>query len=1052
MRRSSSPGKFIGVAFAALLCYAAPALLAPLTADAATKKPAASRKAAGKKSAAVPVRIGTHDGFTRVVFDFNALTAYKVEGGENSFAVIFPAPRYFSIPKDTEDLITRVATTREKDGGTRVTFALVAGAHVKPYRMENKIVLDVTPATPGAKPPPDKAAAAKKGKTAEPAQISAKADESKPISLVPEKAPETAPAGKTETAAAPPEQPAGPPVVNLPSLAEQEIDDAVAAVTEAIDKKMPGKPNQPGSPLIVDAAPPEAAPPVAASSIQKPDAPVEPTVITLSTMEATRLAVFTRFNSLWVVLDTETPGAMSPSIVGPDAGLLGPSRAIGIPGGTAWRYALPEKKFISAERQNLTWRITLSPQLRQMPAVGRLSAVVDESTGQAKLMAELKGAGKVLTLPDPTVGDRLFVVATDDQAQRIDQSRRFADLEILPAAAGLALRPLNGDLKLTRIDNFVLISAPGGVAATPGANAGPSAVAIDATDSGPRDESRLFDFPNWRQGGILQLDRNVRSLQRAIIAAEKPEDRNALMMKLALLYFANNFGHETLGVLRVIEGDAPDMAKNPNFIALRGAASAMAGHYDEALADLSNPAIQQHGEVNLWKGYAAAATEQWRMASRSFPADNFLLLQYPENIAVPFTIYMAESALRLGKADRAKTLLATLDTMQGDFDPHYAAAIQYLKGEAARQSGNPGEAIRLWRPVALGLDRLYHTKASLALATLRYQEKQIAAKQAIEELDSLRFAWRGDGLEVQVLQSLGRMKIEDKKYLSGLEDMKTAAQLSDNMHEDSQPIRDEIGRVVADLFIGGGAKNLPPLEAVAAYNAYSTYLPGGEEGAIAALGFADSLIGIDLLDRAEALLELQLKNGALPAARLAATVNKLAAVYLLDKEPQKALATLTSAAAAGPEIMEERRLLRARALSQMNKPDDAIAVLSGDASADAQKLKADVLWRARKWKEAAATMQAMLPPPEAPLTAADAELVINTAVGYKLAGDNAGLAAIKAKYLAAMDATARKDTFRVVTREGGSGRLSDRETILKIAGEVDMFKGFLDSYKSDKGS
>ncbi|MDI1228688.1 MAG: hypothetical protein PSY14_13490 [bacterium] len=1009
----------------------------------------------------VPVRIGVHKDFTRVVFDFKGLTAYRVSREGNNLVVVFDTASGFKIPADTEK-IRSIKTVNENDGTTRMTLALRDGATANDYRIEKQIVIDVYAGKPAAKPvqtasaetkpPPEKTAP---DKNAADRAFADSADESKkPVKLTPTPKP-----AETVVAAAKLEEKPETPVsaaTETETVTDKQLDQQIAAVTEAIDKKLPGTPNTEASPVIVDAAPPaDSAPPVSAASMEQQTPPqMQPTVITVSTIEPARLAVFSRFNNLWIVLDTEAVGAINPSAAGPEAALLGNPRIIKMKGATGYHYSLPQQRFVSVERQNLTWRVTLTERSSQMPAQNRINTVVDDTTGHVKLMAEIKGASRVIEFTDPAVGDTLYAIAAEDQLQRIDQPRRYADLEILPAAIGMVVRPLSDGLKVTRLDNFVLISAPNGITATPGAIAGPAAVAASEERPGARDEARLFDFPNWRQGGLLQLDKNVRAMQVAIAEAKKPEEKNALLMKLALLYFANNFGQETLGMLRLIETDTPEMAKNPNFIALRGAASAMAGHFDEAIADLSHPAIQQHGEVNLWVGYAAAATEQWRMANRAFPPDNYLLLQYPENIAAPFTIYMAESALRLGKAERANALLASLDTMEGGFDPHYAAAIQYLKGEAARQMGNAQDAIRIWRPVAFGLDRLYHTKASLAMAMLRYQEKIIPAKTAIDELDSLRFAWRGDGLEIQVLQSLGRVKIADRKYLSGLEDLKTAALLADNLRDDSQPIKDEMAAVFIGLFVNDGAKDVPPLEAVSIYNGFSAYMPDGEQGAVATLNFADSLITMDLLGKAAQLLEEQLKGGDVPQARVAATYNKLAAVYLLDSLPEKALATLSTAGGdASAQVSDERNLLRARAMSQLNRPDDAIAALATSTSTDALKLKADVLWRARKWKEAAATLESMLPEADKGLTEADAQLVVNTAVGYKLAGDTARLADIKSRYLSPMDATAQRDTFRVVTRSGGSSKLSDRDTILKIAGEVDMFKGFLDTYKAGgKGS
>lgn len=1015
---------------------------------------------------AAPVSVEAAGGHTRVLLDFTRMTAYRARGIGGDVVVTLDTAQPLSLSKtrtaEVEGFSIKIA-----DGITTLTIDTPPGATFKDFRLARKVAIDIYP--PAAAK--EKEAKEKEVKSAAPIPPPARrAQLETPIQLAPppkeEKKEEKKPDVKAAEKA--PEK--------IPEKTPEKAEDPqVAEIARAIAEKLPAAPGEkapplkgdmqaatvapatagpattaPASPVIVDTAPPETSPGVTPEAVAQEQLPPDPTTITVSTISPTRLAVFQRFNALWVVLDSEAAGAAAPTVSGPESGLLGNARTIKLPGGTAYRYDIPAGRFLAVEKENLLWRVRVSP-VRMMTGSGITpNFVVDDASGHARMMAEVKDGSALLELKDPVAGDTLEIVASGDTTQRIAQRRRVAELELLPAAIGVVARPWSDQLKFNRIENFLLVSGPAGLSATPGATARPSTVAAGGLK---REEPRLFDFPNWRQGGPEKLYRNARELENKIAAADNAQDRNALLMRLALLYFANNFGHEAVGVLRIVEDETPDMAKNPNFIALRGAAEAMAGHYAEAMQDLSLPAIQQHGEVSMWMGYAAAASEQWHKANRAFPSDNTLLLQYPEDIAVPFTLYMAESALRLGKTDTATALLASLDSMQDGFGPPSRAALNYLKGEAARQNGDAATAIRLWKPVASGIDRLYHTKASLALANLRLAEKQITVKTAIEDVDSLRFAWRGDGLEVQILQNLGQLKIQDGKYLSGLEDLRAAAALADSLLDDSDPIRANISRAFSDLFVGGKARDLQPLEAVSIYNSFQEYMPPGEEGAVAALGFADSLIGIDLLEKAEALLETQLKSGYVPEAKLPATQNKLAAVYLLDSAPEKALATLDAAGAGYDDIAEERVLLRARALSQMGKTEDAIGTLSQSTSRQARKLKADVLWRARRWRDAAETIESMLPVPGKTLSEDDAQMVVNAAVGYKLAGDGPRVADLKTRYGQEMDSTTLGSTFGVVTRTGGSSRLADRDTILKIADEVDMFKGFLDAYKAGgKGS
>jgi hypothetical protein len=651
------------------------------------------------------------------------------------------------------------------------------------------------------------------------------------------------------------------------------------------------------------------------------------------------------------------------------------------------------------------------------------------------------------------VGDTLYVVPVSEADQAAREPRRLTDFEIVPVALGLLLRPFKDGLAVHAVNDVVLVSSPSGLLVTP-EGMGAATLIGEADGDNNAEVERLFDFPNWRMGGLHKLNDNRRMIEGKIAAARSPEERAGLLMKLATLYFANNFGQETLGVLDLVLSENADMEKNPNFVAIRGAANAMAGHYKEAMQDLSFPAIQQHPEVKLWVGFASAASEEWRMADRSFPKNNRLLLQYPDNISVPFTIYMAESALHLGHTDMAIKLLNSINMSSETIDGRYQAAVGYLRGEAAAQAGKYDEAVRQWKPVAEGLDRLYHTKASLSLARFLFQQKKISLKDAVDQVDNLRFAWRGDGLEVNILQTLGALKVQNNQVLSGMEDMRQAAELEESMLNDATPIRDEMKQIFYNLFVSDQASKITPLEAVSVYTEFSSFMPPGPEGAAGALNFADYLIRMDLLlEKAEGVIEDQLKGSGIPKDKISALGAKLSAVYLLDAKPQQALTALAESERSDltDKLREERTLLKARAQSQLNQTQAAIGTLGTLGSRNAQKLKADVFWKAQKWSEAAEATEVLLPDPGKQVTEEDAGFVVDAAVAWKLAGNVEKLKEIKVKYEPGMKGKKLEDTFGVVTRDGGASALADRESILKIAGEVDMFKGFLDNYKAGTG-
>lgn len=976
----------------------------------------AQTPASAESTGQMAVRLGTHPDYTRLVFDFPTLTAYTAETAANGQTrLLFSTPLAASAMPAPGGVVSAISSQRAGGDALAVTLTHPPGANVKHYRLMRRVVVDVFPAG--------------------------------------------APSTQTATATPPPRP--RPGLTPAPPIDADPLVNAAPKPQPAPTKPTPSPLREQAAPVVESAAtPPELKLPVDPSivvdKVDTNDAPLEsseaipPTTITLSTVEPTKLAVFQRDDVLWLVTEGKASSAAEPQIAGPDSAQLADPKVLTFEGGRAYRYTLPPGREIAVNRKSLMWEITLGRNLKKSPPDVHVTVNQDSATAKARLLVDLKDPGKILSIEDPVVGDRLMVVPVTSPRDRVEDLHRYANVELLPADAGLVVRALADDIRVLRLGDYVTISAPDGIAATPGASASPAL--IDTTSSFASGEARrLFDFPNWLQGGKARLNENRRVIEKQVADARSPQGRQEALLKLALLYFANNFGHETLGVLRMIMAEDPEMALNPNIIALRGAAAALAGHFDDALKDLSTPAIQQHPEVNLWIGYAAAATEQWRRADQAFPRTNELLSEYPPDIALPMTIYMAESALRLGHVDAARTLLDTVADMPIGEQPHHEAAIDYLRGEAARQDGRFAEAIAIWEPVANGLDRLYHAKASLALTLLEVQEKKIPLSEAVERLDSLRFAWRGDGLEVQTLATLGRMKILNGQYLEGLKELDRAATQAERLSDDSTPFRSEMAQTVQTLFTGDARKKINPLEAVSVYSEYEELLPEGEAGSVAALNFADYLVSMDLLDRAAGLMNRALQDTSDPANR-AEIGARLAAVYLIDGKPSLAQDALDRTVGAAPaEVAERRTLLKARAQSQLNLTAEAVATLAPLKTEAARRLSADVLWRARRWGEAAAAIETLLPTTvPARLDDDTARLVMNAAVGYKLAGDSARLAAVRQRYAALMSGTTFGPTFTVVTRDGGSATLSDRDTILRVASEVDMFRPLLDSYKASK--
>ena len=116
---------------------------------------------------------------------------------------------------------------------------------------------------------------------------------------------------------------------------------------------------------------------------------------------------------------------------------------------------------------------------------------------------------------------------------------------------------------------------------------------------------------------------------------------------------------------------------------------------------------------------------------------------------------------------------------------------------------------------------------------------------------------------------------------------------------------------------------------------------------------ADRLVSVDLLDQAAELLQHQVDHRLQGAAR-AQVATRLAVVYLMNRKPDRALAALqaTRVADLSNDLRDQRLLLEARAMSDIGRHDLALEVITNINSREAIRLRSDILWAAKRWREA----------------------------------------------------------------------------------------------------
>jgi hypothetical protein len=206
------------------------------------------------------------------------------------------------------------------------------------------------------------------------------------------------------------------------------------------------------------------------------------------------------------------------------------------------------------------------------------------------------------------------------------------------------------------------------------------------------------------------------------------------------------------------------------------------------------------------------------------------------------------------------------------------------------------------------------------------------------------------------------------------------------------------------------------------------------------------LVAVDLLKQAAELLQHQVDHRLEGAAR-AQVAAKLASVYLMNHQPERALAALraTRDSDVSNELREQRLLLEARALSEVGRQGLALDLIAGLSSHEAIRLRADVLWAAKRWRQSAEQIELLYGErwrDFRPLNDLERTDILRAAIGYALGEEPIGLGRLHEKYAAKMAEGPDAKAFAVVTAPIGI-RGGEFQNVARRIASVDTLTAFL---------
>lgn len=750
-------------------------------------------------------------------------------------------------------------------------------------------------------------------------------------------------------------------------------------------------------------------------------------------------AVFVRAGYIWVAFDHFRNFVLD-GVLAKEKSLLKNMEYVPSRKGVVIRIGPVPGLHPTLRRGGNNWVVDIRPEATPPLVEIPVHTLSNEDNG-LELLMRVEGAEQVIRVTDPEVGDELFVVPVSDANVGMELNRRYVDFSLLASAQGIILEPrkdlLNVEPTVRGVRVFghrtLRITKPG------------DAREIESVSDVLLANARIFDFEGWAGMPEETYVDTEQRLYRSIAISEE-EELNTARMDLTRFYFANEMMAEAQGVLGVLLETSPDIVNDLNFRAIRGAVSFQNRNYEQTKEDMYHPSLDGDAEIALWRAALAAKADDWTKAARGFDGVDTFLEHYPHSLRVALNLLAAEAAYRVGNLELAETRLHALRVL--DLNPAEQGHVGHLDGRIHLARRDTEGAMALWDHVAAGEGRESRAHAAFDTIRLRLKQGEMEPDEAIERLERLRFAWRGDQLEYDLLYKLGDLYLEQKKYQRGLTALKQLITYFEN-DEEKRKTAQKMTKVFTTLYLGGEAEKMPLVEALAIYNAFRELTPVGEDGDRMIEILADRLVGADLLDRAAKLLEYQVEY-RLSGTEKARVATRLALVKLLNRDAEGALETLraTSMYPVSEELARQRLHLTVRGLTEIGKADQALALLNEDTSHEADLLRVDIYQRTKNWVKAAEIFPQLIGNlgSDTKLEDRDLKLILSWAVALSLSGDMEKLSALHTRFGERMMESSYGDIFRVISPEGEHAGEDFLDLATKIA-DVDSFQAFMTSYR-----
>lgn len=251
---------------------------------------------------------------------------------------------------------------------------------------------------------------------------------------------------------------------------------------------------------------------------------------------------------------------------------------------------------VSQPKKSYGWRVTLGPNRSTATQDIPVSGEQNENDLTYLLLAAFD-VTTPLRFYDPTVGDLLIVVPTNEVGRGVANAKTTAELDIIATPQGIAIASQRDDLETRRDRTGVMLYGKTSLAVsqnlpvlTPNAAPVPGVSAASTV---------MIPYDQWFVGAEEFYD--TLDVKLADLQAAQESGKPEALLALVKIYMGQSMLPEAAGLLEIIRSDYPDFYREQKLAMLSAASYLLSGRVPEAVAAINAPELKDVPEAELWR-------------------------------------------------------------------------------------------------------------------------------------------------------------------------------------------------------------------------------------------------------------------------------------------------------------------------------------------------------------------------------------------------------------------------------------------------------------------